>query len=171
MSAWTTIDSPVGELLLTSDRGALTGVFFENHRDGNDSRPDALRAGTLRSGDQDDADPVLQRATVQLREYFAGERRVFDLVVAGHGTPFQKRVWDALVEIPYGRTASYADIARRIGLLPSASRAVGTANGSNPVSIVVPCHRVIGADGSLTGYGGGLERKRFLLDLERDLLF
>jgi methylated-DNA-[protein]-cysteine S-methyltransferase len=106
-----------------------------------------------------------------LAAYFAGELTAFDLPLAPVGTVFQRRVWDALLEIPYGATASYGDIARRLGLPLTASRAVGLANGSNPVSIVVPCHRVIGADGSLTGYGGGLDRKRYLLDLERDLLF
>ena len=114
---------------------------------------------------------MLVAARTQLGEYFARERRAFDLPLAPTGTAFQTRVWTALLDIPYGETASYGDVARRLGLLPSASRAVGLANGSNPISIVVPCHRVIGADGSLTGYGGGLDRKRYLLDLERDLLF
>jgi methylated-DNA-[protein]-cysteine S-methyltransferase len=163
---WTVLDSPVGALLLTGDGRALTGVFFEPHRAGTDPRPDAARATT-----RDDDEPVLRRAVEQLGEYFAGTRTSFDLPLHPHGSGFQQRVWSALLEIGYGETASYGDVARRLGLLPSASRAVGSANGSNPISIVVPCHRVIGADGSLTGYGGGLERKRFLLGLEQGALF
>ena len=167
LAAWTLLDTPVGELLLTTDGAALTAVYFERHRDGGDGRPTAAVRAAARADDH----PVLAAARTQLGEYFARERRVFDLPVAPAGTAFQRRVWAALLDIPYGRTASYGDVARRLGLLPSASRAVGLANGANPVSIVVPCHRVIGADGSLTGYGGGLDRKRYLLDLERDLLF
>jgi methylated-DNA-[protein]-cysteine S-methyltransferase len=165
--AWTHLDTPVGQLLLTTDGEALTGVWFERHRNGDDGRPSAAS----RTAAHDDDHPVLAAARTQLGEYFARERRGFDLPLALAGTAFQTRVWNALLEIPYGATASYGDIARRLGLPLTASRAVGLANGSNPVSIVVPCHRVIGADGSLTGYGGGLDRKRFLLDLEQDLLF
>jgi len=165
-SSWTLIDSPVGELLLTAERNAITGIFFAQHKDGTDYRPAQARAGQR----QDD-DALLGRAAAQLAEYFSRERREFDLPLAPQGSAFQKRVWRALLEIGYGETWSYGDVARRLNLLPSASRAVGTANGANPISIVIPCHRVIGADGSLTGYGGGLDRKRFLLDLERDLLF
>lgn len=165
--AWTMLRTPVGELLVTTDGSAVTGVWFERHRDGIDARPSTARGAGPRADDH----PVLAPARAQLEEYFAGERRTFDLPLAPAGTRFQQRVWAALLGIGYGETASYGEVARRLGLLPSASRAVGLANGSNPVSIVVPCHRVIGADGSLTGYGGGLERKRFLLDLERDLLF
>jgi methylated-DNA-[protein]-cysteine S-methyltransferase len=164
--AWSLLAAPVGELLLSTDGSALTGVYFEGHRAGADPRPAAGRAAA-----RDDDHPVLVRAAGQLREYFARERRTFDVPVAPAGTPFQQRVWAALQEIPYGRTAGYGDVARRLGLPPGAARAVGLANGANPVSIVVPCHRVVGADGSLTGYGGGLDRKRLLLDLERDLLF
>jgi methylated-DNA-[protein]-cysteine S-methyltransferase len=105
-------------------------------------------------------------ARTQLAEYFAGRRRRFELPLAMDGTPFQRRVWQALREIPYGRTTTYGELARRIGRSPSASRAVGMANGRNPIAVVVPCHRVVGADGSLTGFGGGLERKRLLLELE-----
>jgi methylated-DNA-[protein]-cysteine S-methyltransferase len=112
-----------------------------------------------------DGDP-LREARRQLEEYFAGERREFSLTLEPAGTDFQRRVWQALRGIPYGATMSYGELARRIGN-PRAVRAVGLANGANPISIIVPCHRVIGADGSLTGYGGGLERKRFLLALER----
>lgn len=162
---WTEIPSPVGTLMLTGDGGHLTGIYFENHKDG-DSRPEVARLGH-----EAPDDPVLARAIAQLDEYFALERTTFDLPLNPAGTGFQRRVWNALVDVPYGRTASYGQIAQRIGLLPSASRAVGLANGSNPISIVVPCHRIIGADGSLTGYGGGLDRKRYLLDLEQGVLF
>jgi methylated-DNA-[protein]-cysteine S-methyltransferase len=166
-TTWSVLNSPVGELLLTTDGISLTAVFFERHRAGNDDRP--LTAS--RPGARHDDHPVLAAARGQLTEYFARERRVFDLPLAPRGTAFQRRVWTALLDIPYGETASYGDIARRLGQPPTASRAVGLANGANPISIIIPCHRVVGADGSLTGYGGGLDRKRFLLDVERELLF
>ena len=148
---WTTTDSPVGPLLLTSDGRALTRVLFD---------ADPEPAWSTQPCE------LLDRAVEQLREYFAGERTEFDLPLAPDGTPFQRRVWEALRTIPYAETISYRQLATRVGN-PSASRAVGLANGRNPISLVVPCHRVIGADGSLTGYGGGLDRKRTLLDLER----
>jgi methylated-DNA-[protein]-cysteine S-methyltransferase len=167
MSAtWTVVDSPVGELLLVAERHAVTGIFFAEHKGGSDGRP-----AQATTGRRHDDDELLQGAAEQLRQYFAHERQDFDLPLAAVGTDFQRRVWQALHSVGFGETASYGDIARRIGLLPSASRAVGLANGANPISIVVPCHRVIGADGALTGYGGGLHRKRWLLDHERDLLF
>lgn len=147
----TTIDSPVGPLLLTSDGTSLTRLLF-------DAEPDPVWS----------TEPceVLDRAVTQLREYFAGERTDFDLPLDPAGTPFQKATWMALRDIPYAQTINYGQLAGRVGN-PNASRAVGLANGRNPISIVVPCHRVIGANGSLTGYGGGLDRKRLLLDLER----
>ena len=163
---WAVVDSSVGELLLATDGTALTAVLFDGHRGSTGPHP-ALG----RSGSRDDEHPVLVHARDQLAEYFARRRREFDLPLAPAGSAFQRRVWAALQEIPYGRTASYGDVARRLGLVAGASRAVGLANGANPISIIIPCHRVIGSDGSLTGYGGGLERKRLLLDLERDLLF
>jgi methylated-DNA-[protein]-cysteine S-methyltransferase len=150
----TTIASPVGELMLTSDGEYVTGVWFAPH----DNLP--LDEWV------DERDAVLDDAARQLADYFAGERTDFDLPLRPTGTEFQLRVWEALRGIPYGETISYGELARRVGN-PSASRAVGLANGRNPISIVVPCHRVIGADGSLTGYGGGMDRKRLLLDLER----
>ena len=149
MTLYDKIDSPIGELLLAGDGQALTAV----HMNG------APGAGWRR-------DPAPFRdAAEQLRAYFAGELRDFDLALAPRGTPFQRRVWDALRDIPYGRTISYSELAATVGR-PGAARAVGAANGRNPLAVVVPCHRVIGAGGALTGYGGGLGRKRLLLDLE-----
>lgn len=162
---WTLTPSPVDDLLLTTDGKALTRVFFSPHK--GIATSERLGAEWVR----DDGHPVLAAAVEQLGQYFAGERRVFELPLEASGSGFQQRVWLALREIPFGETRSYGDIAARLGLGPSASRAVGLANGANPLSIVVPCHRVIGANGALTGFGGGLERKRFLLDLESDLLF
>ncbi len=155
---WTTIDSPIGPLRLVASDAALVAVEFSPFAD-----PEP--------GQRDDADPVLVRAVTQLREYFAGDRHDFDLPLAPVGTDFQRRVWAALREIPYGRTVTYGALARTLGLVPGASRAVGLANGRNPIPVVVPCHRVIGADGTLTGYAGGLQRKQTLLDLERGALF
>jgi methylated-DNA-[protein]-cysteine S-methyltransferase len=151
---WHELDSPVGRLLLAGDGESLIQVGFQ-------SGPRPLRppGGWI-------ADPAPFRAAMaQLAEYFAGKRRRFELAVAPRGTEFQRRVWRALGEIPYGRTVSYGELARGIGR-PGASRAVGLANGANPLPIIVPCHRVIGADGSLTGFGGGLPIKRRLLALE-----
>jgi len=164
VSAWTLVPSPVDDLLLTTDGDALTGIYFSPHK--------GIATSVRTEGTEPDDDhPVLASVREQLGEYLAGERCVFDLPLEPAGTAFQQRVWGALREIPWGRTRSYGDIAEGLGLPLSASRAVGLANGANPISIVVPCHRVIGADGSLTGFGGGIERKRFLLDLEADLLF
>jgi methylated-DNA-[protein]-cysteine S-methyltransferase len=146
----TTIDSPVGPLVLTSDGTALTGVLFDPDVDPTWSTGKCA---------------VLDRTAAQLGEYFAGERTEFDLPLRPTGAPFQLQVWEALLTIPYGETASYGEIAREIGH-PTAFRAVGAANGQNPIAIIVPCHRVIGSNGSLTGYGGGLPTKRALLDLE-----
>jgi methylated-DNA-[protein]-cysteine S-methyltransferase len=160
---WTVVATPVGDLLLGTDGASLTELLFASHRDGTDPHLDRVRAGR-----RDDEHPVLRATAAQLAEYFAGERREFEVPLAPHGSAFQLRVWAALREIPYGATVSYGEIARRLGLPPGASRAVGLANGANPISIIVPCHRVIGSDGLLTGYGGGLDRKRALLDLERD---
>lgn len=147
----TTVDSPVGPLLLTSDGSALTRLLF-------DTEPDP--------GWSTEPCELLDRVVAELAEYFRGERTGFDIPLEPAGTPFQRGVWDALRAIPYAETINYGQLASRVGN-PRASRAVGLANGRNPISIVVPCHRVIGANGSLTGYGGGLDRKRTLLDLER----
>jgi methylated-DNA-[protein]-cysteine S-methyltransferase len=154
------VSSPIGRLLLTSDGRALTGLHMLDLAEG--SAPPAGSAWK-----QDDA--VFARACEQLEAYFEGESPGFDLALDLAGTAFQRRVWDTLCEIPFGAAISYAELARRIGN-PSASRAVGGANGQNPVAIIVPCHRVIGADGGLGGYGGGLDRKRWLLEHEAETL-
>jgi methylated-DNA-[protein]-cysteine S-methyltransferase len=154
----TTIPSPVGALTLTGDGEALSGVFMHEHR----HRP-PLPAGAVRD------DRAFPAARAQLDAYFAGDLRAFDVPLAVAGTPFQRAVWEALLAVPYGETISYGDLARRVGR-PGAARAVGLANGRNPVSIIVPCHRVIGASGSLTGYGGGLDRKQALLRFEAAVL-
>lgn len=147
--------TPVGELLLAGDRSGLRFVLFDR----------ASRPAVVAPGWQYDA-AALAPARVQLEEYFAGQRQQFDLPLAPGGTAFQLLVWEQLQTIPYGATTSYGELAARLGK-PKASRAVGLANGANPLSIVIPCHRVIGSDGRLTGYGGGLDNKRLLLDLER----
>jgi len=152
MNAFTYLESPIGRLLLTSDGSALTGLYMEPSR----------KAQSTDGWVQDVNVPPLEETVRQLTEYFAGTRRDFDLPLRLQGTAFQQRVWRELTAIPYGGTLSYGELAKRIDK-PSASRAVGLANGRNPISILVPCHRVIGADGSLTGYGGGLDRKRWLL--------
>lgn len=152
-----TMQSPVGRLRLRSDGTAVTEVHFL--RDDTDRAP-------AETDEVDPPDPVLVEARRQLTAYFAGELQEFELPLAARGTEFQRRVWRELETIPYGHTASYGEIARRLGMPPGGSRAVGLANGSNPIAIVVPCHRVIGSNGTLTGYAGGVERKRFLLDLE-----
>lgn len=162
--AHVTIDSPIGPLTLVAEGGALACIYMHDHR----HAPDASTFGEADPADGPQA-RVLDLTDRQLREYFAGERTTFDLPLHTAGTSFQERVWAALRGIPYGETISYGELARRLGQ-PNASRAVGLANGKNPVSIVVPCHRVIGASGRLTGYGGGLDRKQVLLDLERRTL-
>lgn len=153
---YTTIDSPIGELLLLGHDRALHGLYMQDGR-----KPVKVSPRWQRS-----AAPFAD-VRLQLDEYFAGERVVFETPLAGiHGAGFERRVWRALTEIPYGETVSYGEIAKRVGQ-PSAARAVGLANGRNPIAVIVPCHRVIGANGTLTGYGGGLERKRLLLELEQ----
>jgi methylated-DNA-[protein]-cysteine S-methyltransferase len=150
------LESPVGRLDLIATDEALVAVLWER------DRPDRVRLEPL----VDAADhPILALTAAQLREYFAGARRVFDIPLEFRGPEFQKFVWQALLTIPYGETRSYGQIAQQIGR-PTASRAVGAANGRNPISIIAPCHRVIGADGSLTGFAGGMENKRLLLNLE-----
>jgi len=152
--------SPVGELLLTWHEDALTSLSMAEHNGKEAARP---QPGWRRD------DSALRTVHDQLRAFFAGELRAFELPLRMAGTPFQRLVWDGLLTIPFGATLSYAELARRIGR-PGASRAVGAANGQNPIAIVVPCHRVIGADGTLTGYGGGLDRKEWLLQHEASVL-
>jgi methylated-DNA-[protein]-cysteine S-methyltransferase len=157
-SIFTTIDSPLGRLLAVSDGRSLTHLDMQGAR-----RP--LRVSPAWRADN----AAFASLSAQLDEYFAGDRRHFELALAPAGNPFELRVWAQLARIPYGETTSYGEIARRIGA-PTAARAVGLANGRNPLAVVIPCHRVIGADGSLTGYGGGLDRKRLLLELESGVL-
>lgn len=171
-----TIDSPLGTIRLLATREGLVGVRLPSQRAGEDgSATKAARASNGAPGDGDDpsgmaeAREMLERAAGELREYFAGRLQAFSTPIAMSGTPFQEAVWRGLLTIPFGERRSYGWLAERIGR-PGASRAVGAANGCNPVGIVVPCHRVIGADGSLTGYGGGLEAKRWLLEHERAVL-
>lgn len=154
---WSTYESPIGELMLIARGGRLRGVRFPGERHG--------LAAELRQPDE------FANVRRQLDEYFSGRRREFDIAVELDGSDFQRAVWVQLWEIPFGSTVSYGELAKRIGLEePEAARDVGTAVGQTPVPIVVPCHRVIGANGDLTGYGGGLERKRALLDLESSQL-
>jgi methylated-DNA-[protein]-cysteine S-methyltransferase len=148
---YTLIDSPLGDLLALRDHVGITGLYLPTGKNAKTAHADWAR-------DDDGFDDLRE----QLSEYFAGTRRGFDLPLHPIGTQFQKQVWSALRDIPYGETASYGRTALAIGA-PGGARAVGTANGQNPISIVVPCHRVIGADGSLTGYGGGLPAKQWLL--------
>jgi methylated-DNA-[protein]-cysteine S-methyltransferase len=152
---YTTIDSPIGQLLLLSDGEALRGLYMQEGR-----KPATINPNWVCS-----TEPFAD-VTAELNEYFAARRTVFDIPLVLEGAPFEREVWHALREIPYGETVSYGEIARRVNQ-PSAARAVGLANGRNPIAVIVPCHRVIGADGTLTGYGGGLERKRLLLELEQ----
>jgi methylated-DNA-[protein]-cysteine S-methyltransferase len=155
---WTMIDSPLGPLLLTADETGISGVIMDADMD------ERIEPSTGWV-----EDPArFEEARRQLAEYFAGRRTEFDLPLSPAGTAFQREVWAALQTIPYGQVRSYGEIAAQIGR-PGASRAVGLANGRNPIAVIVPCHRVIGASGALTGYGGGLRRKRLLLDLEAGL--
>lgn len=187
---WTEIDSPVGPLRLVAGDGALSAVEFLGELpdgpgeaasvrlhaaraaaraaavDGADTEGVAAAADAAAEGVRSDDDPVLVAAAEQLAAYFAGERTDFDLPLAPTGTPFQQEVWAALRQIPYGTTASYGEIAGRLGRTGHGARAVGVANGRNPIPVVVPCHRVVGASGAMTGYGGGMDRKRILLELE-----
>lgn len=148
--------TPLGDVLLTATNEALTGLHFVNEKYYPEIEADWV---------EKQRQPILRETADQLKRYFKRTLSVFDLPLAAEGTPFQHRVWRELVRVPYGETRSYGQIASRLGL-PQASRAVGAANGRNPISIVVPCHRVIGADGSLTGYAGGMDRKTKLLQLE-----
>lgn len=152
-----TIASPVGALKLIASEKGLAAILWEN------DDPKRVRLGKLL---EEPAHPVLVQAEHELGEYFLGKRKTFDIKLDMVGTEFQKKIWEALLTIPFGETRSYADIARQVGS-PNAFRAVGAANGRNPISIVTPCHRAVGSDGSLTGFAGGLDAKRYLLTLEK----
>jgi methylated-DNA-[protein]-cysteine S-methyltransferase len=154
MTVHTITDSPIGELTLVADEGKLTGVYFPHHW----YKPDPDTFGAR-------SDTGFEHVTEQLAEYFAGDRKSFDLAVEPRGVAFQALIWGLIEEIPYGQTVTYGDLARAAGG-GATPKDVGAAVGRNPVSVIVPCHRVVGKDGSLTGYAGGLARKRFLLDLE-----
>ena len=159
MRTHTVIDSAVGSLTLVADDGAIVGLYMnlQRHRPADDELGELVPGGR-------EVEPF-KTAADQLDDYFAGALTRFDLPLAPAGSEFQQRVWAALQEIPYGQTESYGELAERIGS-PGGARAVGLANGKNPIGIIIPCHRVVGADGSLTGYGGGLDRKKQLLELE-----
>lgn len=154
MRTYSVIGSPLGDLTAVATDGVLSGLFM----DGAARRPPDAASGARR-------DRSFDHLRAELAEYFAGERQVFTVPTAAGGSAFQHRVWEVLAQIPYGRTSSYGEIARALGD-PRTVRAVGAANGRNPICILVPCHRVVGADGSLTGYAGGVERKELLLALE-----
>jgi methylated-DNA-[protein]-cysteine S-methyltransferase len=158
---WTVMESPVGDLRIVEQGGVITAIEFSPFRDSD---------GRVR-GDRADDHPLLAEAVRQLRAYFDRDLKEFDLPLAPVGSAFQQRVWAELLGVGWGETASYGEIAHRLGMTNAASRAVGLANGRNPIPIVIPCHRVIGANGTLTGYAGGLERKQLLLSLEVDGLF
>jgi len=163
MRSHTVIDSAVGPLTLVADDGAIVGLYMDlqRHRPDDDMFGEPNRRGRA-------AEPF-KAAADQLDAYFAGERTKFDLPLAPRGSVFQQRVWAALQEIPYGETESYGELAARIGS-PGGARAVGLFPWKNPIGIVIPCHRVIGSQGNLTGYGGGLDRKKLLLDLELEVI-
>jgi methylated-DNA-[protein]-cysteine S-methyltransferase len=155
-TTWCRRETPLGTVRMAARGGALVGMWFDGQK------YDARAGDDWREAPDD---PVLREAARQLDEYFAGERARFDLALAPDGTPFQQRVWRAVAEVPAGATTSYGEIARRLGC-PTSVRAVGAAIGRNPLIVVVPCHRILGAGGALTGYAGGLERKVALLELE-----
>ena len=148
---------PIGELLIVSDGTHIIRINMDHQK---------YAADVQNNWEMNPELPIIARAIAQLQSYFAGDLKAFDLPLHTEGTAFQQSVWRALAMIPFGHTVSYGELARRIGN-PGASRAVGLANGKNPIAIVLPCHRVVGANGSLTGYGGGLHRKQWLLDMER----
>jgi methylated-DNA-[protein]-cysteine S-methyltransferase len=170
------IDSPAGPVRIIAEGGAITAVEFTQTTSVGASPRSSRARAVARSaarpiGDRDDTDPLLVEAARQLRAYFARELKEFDLPLRPGGTPFQERVWEQLRLIGYGETATYGEIAARLGLNRGASRAVGAANGRNPIGIVIPCHRVVGVAGSLSGYAGGVERKQLLLQIEQEGLF
>jgi len=175
---WTSMESPLGPVKVVAHRGTVTAIEFTGPVAGaatagprSSMRVAAERATGRPVGDRADDDPLLREAVAQLTGYFDREVKEFDLPLRPDGTLFQQRVWEQLRLVPYGETTSYGEIARRLGMNAGASRAVGAANGRNPVAIVIPCHRVVGSNGVLSGYAGGVERKQALLDLEQHALF
>ncbi|MCG3112054.1 MAG: methylated-DNA--[protein]-cysteine S-methyltransferase [Candidatus Manganitrophus sp. SB1] len=158
MNLYTDIDSPLGPILLVSDGAVLTGFYFVGQKYAPDATPWKRDPGL----------PLFRDAEAQIAAYTSGKLKTFNLPIRFKGTPFQLRVWQAIAAIPFGATQSYSVLAARIGA-PSSMRAVGAATGRNPISLIVPCHRVVGRDGALTGYAGGLDRKRALLDFESGL--
>jgi methylated-DNA-[protein]-cysteine S-methyltransferase len=156
MIRYTRFDSPLGTVMAVADEGGITHVDFIDAKYARRIEPDWV---------EDPQAPVLSECASQLAEYYGGKRTQFDLPLAPRGTPFQKRVWDEIARVPYGKTITYGELAKRAGA-PEHARAAGAATGRNPIGVVIPCHRIVGADGSLTGYAGGLERKRELLELE-----
>lgn len=172
---WTVLDSPAGPIRVIAHDGAVTAVEFtadppDDATPRSSMRVAAARAAARPVDDRVDDDPLLLEAGRQLTAYFEGDLKEFDLPLAPRGTDFQRRVWDELQRIGYGQTASYGELADRLGMVRGAARAVGAANGRNPIGIVIPCHRVVGAKGSLSGYAGGVERKQLLLRLEQSAL-
>ena len=173
MTYYTIMESPIGYLLMTSDGKSITRLFMEDHEGGPTANADFTtkkvhaRFGSLPKPDWEENKtiPVVREAVQQLNDFFNGKRSEFDLPLDPDGSEFQRAVWKELTRIPFGKTISYGELAKRIGK-PDAPRAVGLANGKNPISIIVPCHRVIGSSGKLTGYGGGLDRKEWLLEHE-----
>ncbi len=173
---WTVMDSPLGPIKIVAHRGAITAVEFTGAVADPGGPRSSVAVAAVRSagrpvGERVDDDPLLVEAVRQLNAYFARDLKEFDLPLRPEGSAFQQRVWEQLRRIGYGETASYGEIAKRLGMNAGASRAVGLANGRNPIGIVIPCHRVVGAKGLLSGYAGGVERKQALLDLEQDALF
>ena len=173
---WTLIDSPGGPVRIIAQQGAITAIEFTAAPPADAAPRSSMRVAADRSagrpvGDRADDDPLLAAAARQLTAYFARELKDFDLPLQPDGTAFQQRVWTELRKIGYGETASYGEIAARLGMNSGASRAVGAANGRNPIGIVIPCHRVVGSKGLLSGYAGGIERKQLLLELETAALF
>ena len=156
MRYYDTYDSPIGGMLLAATEAGLAGVYFDRQKH---------HPGKGRDWERDPANPHLKRAKAQLAEYFAGKRKKFDVALDPAGTDYQKAIWKAIYGVPFGQTISYGELARRAGF-PEGARAAGAATGRNPIGIIVPCHRIMGANGSLTGYAGGLNKKRALLALE-----
>lgn len=173
---WTSMESPVGELQVIANRTAIIAIEFAGSKAESGSKHSSINRAAAFSagrpmGERDDSNALLVDAVRQLTGYFDRDLKKFDLPLEPAGTTFQLSVWEQLKKIDYGETASYGEIAIRLGMKVAASRAVGLANGRNPIPIVIPCHRVVGANGALTGYAGGVQRKQLLLELEQDALF